>query len=305
MKVLLYFLILVGVVDIEKEALRFSDFNLRIGYPSSLEIEAGCIQEKFLEVYHPNSIIYVGYATASNDINFELLLYQSIETVSSMSERVNPPQRSDTSKTLVSRNHVVSTETNFMSEDADPDQANFKRIIKIDRIDSSLNPVKIVLFVSEPGTYKIVWDNSFSWFTSKSLRYRFSVLKPLSQLDLNRKVDFEVLRSKSSISLNNIGDKQVNQSINSNAESKKLLMVKYEGKNISFLLNEIEKKESAMRNNKFYHSIAVVLTRNLIRIFNIDKKEVLCYEFKSLEEEEKSFSEFFENKLNCYIEKVI
>ena len=52
------------------------------------------------------------------------------------------------------------------------------------------------MFVKEPGTYKIIWDNSFSWFTGKTLRYRLSVLKPLSQIDLERKVDFELLKSQ-------------------------------------------------------------------------------------------------------------
>lgn len=52
------------------------------------------------------------------------------------------------------------------------------------------------MFVKEPGTYKLIWDNSFSWFTSKTLRYRLSVLKPISQIDLERSVDFEQLRNQ-------------------------------------------------------------------------------------------------------------
>lgn len=50
--------------------------------------------------------------------------------------------------------------------------------------------------MKEPGTYKLIWDNSFSWFTSKTLRYRLSVLRPLSQIDIERKVDFEQLREE-------------------------------------------------------------------------------------------------------------
>lgn len=196
--------------------------------------------------------------------------------------------------------------------DADPDLSNFKSIIKIERIDSSLNPVKIVLFVSEPGTYKIVWDNSFSWFTGKALRYRFSVLKPLSQLDLTRKVDFEELRAKminhktetSTISVENVPKREdvlINSTVN--VEPKKLLMVKYEGKNVSFSLNEIEKKEAAMKNNNFYLSLPVILAKNSIRIFynNI----VTSLEFKGLEDEEcRSFADFFEKRLTNFIENV-
>lgn len=31
----------------------------------------------------------------------------------------------------------------------------------------------------EPGLYKLVWDNNYSWFTKKKIRYRVSVLRPL------------------------------------------------------------------------------------------------------------------------------
>jgi hypothetical protein len=278
---------------------------LRIGYPSSLEVEAGCNQEKYLEVYSPNSIIYVGFATASNDINFELLLYQGHHE----EERTVTFRRAESSKTLVSNHHVVTD--NFMNE-ADPDQSNFRSIIKIDRIDSSLNPVKIVLFVSEPGTYKIVWDNSFSWFTGKALRYRFSVLKPLSQLDLTRKVDFEELRAKminhktetNTITVENVprSEEAVSNS-NVNVEPKKLLMIKYEGKNVSFNLNEIEKKEAAMKNNNFYLSLPIILAKNSIRVFY--NNVFTCFEFKGLEDEEcRSLPEFFEKKLGSFIENV-
>jgi hypothetical protein len=31
----------------------------------------------------------------------------------------------------------------------------------------------------EPGVYKILWSNSHSWFTAKSLVYRVIILKPI------------------------------------------------------------------------------------------------------------------------------
>lgn len=34
------------------------------------------------------------------------------------------------------------------------------------------------MYVSEPGTYKLVFDNTYSWFTNKNIRYRSSILKP-------------------------------------------------------------------------------------------------------------------------------
>jgi hypothetical protein len=52
------------------------------------------------------------------------------------------------------------------------------------------------MFVKEPGTYKLIWDNSFSWFTGKTLRYGLAVLRPLNQIDIERTVDFERIRSR-------------------------------------------------------------------------------------------------------------
>ena len=41
----------------------------------------------------------------------------------------------------------------------------------------------MVILISEPGTYKIIWDNGFSWVTAKKLRYRVSVLRPMEKID--------------------------------------------------------------------------------------------------------------------------
>ncbi len=71
------------------------------------------------------------------------------------------------------------------------------------------------MFVKDPGTYKLIWDNSFSWFTSKTLRYRLSVLKPISQIDLERGVDFEQLRNQ----IRKDSERNQNSSFNVNEDS--------------------------------------------------------------------------------------
>ena len=45
-------------------------------------------------------------------------------------------------------------------------------------------PVKILIFVKEPGIYKIIFDNSYSWFTGKEIRCRINILKPLSEIKI-------------------------------------------------------------------------------------------------------------------------
>jgi hypothetical protein len=46
------------------------------------------------------------------------------------------------------------------------------------RIECSNEPVVGALLIQSPGLYMFVWDNSFSWFREKYLRFRISVLKP-------------------------------------------------------------------------------------------------------------------------------
>ena len=106
--------------------MKFSDFNLRIGYPSSFDIEAGSASSRYLEVSHPNSLIYIGFATYSNDISFELLKY-------------------------VNRNIKMSEQNYYRDafedesdvEDSQNDKNNFESILKLERIESSISPIKV------------------------------------------------------------------------------------------------------------------------------------------------------------------
>ena len=52
-------------------------------------------------------------------------------------------------------------------------QNHFYEIFKIERIEGS----KIVLFIKNPGIYKVIFDNKYSWMTSKLIRYRVTTLK--------------------------------------------------------------------------------------------------------------------------------
>ena len=70
-------------------------------------------------------------------------------------------------------------------------------MFKLERINCSEIPIKIILFVTEAGIYKIIFDNEYSWITSKTVRSRLSVLKPVSEVNL------EKMQKKSDIIINN------------------------------------------------------------------------------------------------------
>ena len=147
-----------------------------------------------------------------------------------------------------------------------------------------------MIFVREPGTYKIIWDNSFSWFTGKTIRYRITIMKPLSELDINRRVDYELLRQNINKDLknqnirnevemqvlgnpNNANENLINSnSSNSNThEEKKFLMVKFEGKERAYETIKMQKKEKLMEDKEKYFIMSVLLTQGKIRIYDPER----------------------------------
>ena len=144
---------------VEYENLNFSNFNLRIAYPYLSIIEAGNKFSKYIEIDNPNSLIYIGVATNNYDINVKLFKYCP----------------------------NITNEYNYY--DDSNDNIHFIEIYKIERIDCSEIPLKIILFCKEKGIYKLVFDNSYSWFNSKTVRYRLSVLKLINEINDIKNID--------------------------------------------------------------------------------------------------------------------
>ena len=136
---------------IEYDVLNLYDFNLKTGYPLYTRIEAGSKFFKYIEVENKNSIVYIGYSIEYYNIDFHLLKY-----CANINQELN---------------------------DDDNLNDNFVEIVKFER--SGETPVKIILFVKEPGIYKIIFDNSFSWFTQKEVKYRINILKSISEINFN------------------------------------------------------------------------------------------------------------------------
>ena len=136
---------------IEYDILNLYDFNLKTGYPLYTRIEAGSKFFKYIEVENKNSLVYIGYSIEYYNIDFHLLKY-----CANINQELN---------------------------DDDNLNDNFVEIVKFER--SGETPVKIILFVKEPGIYKIIFDNSFSWFTQKEVKYRINILKSISEINFH------------------------------------------------------------------------------------------------------------------------
>ena len=136
---------------IEYDILNLYDFNLKTGYPLYTRIEAGSKFFKYIEVENKNSLVYIGYSIEYYNIDFHLLKY------------------------CANINQELNDDDNFNDI--------FVEIVKFER--SGETPVKIILFVKEPGIYKIIFDNSFSWFTQKEVKYRINILKSKSEINFH------------------------------------------------------------------------------------------------------------------------
>lgn len=287
--------------EVEFECLKLSDFNLRIGYPNCHEIEAGAELSKYIEVLQPNSIVYIGFATQSNDITFHLMKYIPNE------EEEKPQEEEEDDYYL---DNIQSEENEEFT-----DKGHFKQLLKLERIDSSLTPVKCVMFVPEPGTYKLIFDNSYSWFTGKTLRYRISVLQPLCEIDLNKRFEFEKLKNGFKAEERGISntDNQMESNIESNIHENKILMVKLDGVNRSYNLGKIYNSEKAIQENANYLTIPVIFSKDSFRIFmtSTDEHGRKNYDFREFkindneeEKEKKTLSEMFEEQMSLYISSI-
>ncbi|CAG9327825.1 unnamed protein product [Blepharisma stoltei] len=55
-------------------------------------------------------------------------------------------------------------------------------ILHEEKVQCDQNPVSGIRLLKSPGLYRFSWDNSYSWFRSKHLRFRISLLKPFKHL---------------------------------------------------------------------------------------------------------------------------
>ena len=195
-----------NIIDIDKnniqsDTIYIHDFNLNIGCPMNIDINAGDEEEKLIEVKCPNSLLYIGFKLISYDINFHLIKYCPNLDFSLMS------------------NEKETKEKKVQYEE----QKFFYEIFKIEKSKGA----KIIIFIKNPGIYKIILDNKYSWFNSKLIKYRCSILKELNNLNLsqsNSNDEIKLEKKESADDINNINNNdniKLDVKVNDNSESNK------------------------------------------------------------------------------------
>ena len=142
-------------IKVENDIVYLSDFNLHIGCPINIEVASGDEEQRLIEVKYPNSLLYIGFNLPYYDINFHLIKY--CPNIDNSLNKKNEEK--------------VQYE----------DHQYFYEIFSLEKTQGA----KIILFIKNPGIYKALFDNKYSWFKSKLLRFRCTILKEMNSLNIS------------------------------------------------------------------------------------------------------------------------
>lgn len=173
----------------------------------------------------------------------------------------------------------------------------FKNIFKEEKIEDTF---KFFILCSGYSLYQIIFDNYYSWFTSKDVNYRFGLLrlldKPMKSLDNGE---------------DNEDEKDDNEEYIDNNNDKNKFYCKINDKNIGFNIEKIYEKIKICSEKKDENIIyiPVILYLNTLRIISFTEGEnednqISIKEYKD-EEEELITKSFFEYKTKHYLSKIL
>ena len=173
----------------------------------------------------------------------------------------------------------------------------FKNIFKEEKIEDTF---KFFILCSGYSLYQIIFDNYYSWFTSKDVNYRFGLLrlldKPMKSLDNGE---------------DNEDERDDNEAYIDNNNDKNKFYCKINDKNIGFNIEKIYEKIKICSEKKDENIIyiPVILYLNTLRIISFTEGEnednqISIKEYKD-EEEELITKSFFEYKTKHYLSKIL
>ena len=183
----------------------------------------------------------------------------------------------------------------------------FKNIFKEEKIEDTF---KFFILCSGYSLYQIIFDNYYSWFTSKDVNYRIALLKlidkPIKSLDNGDNKDNEVQQEDKKVEKKDLKHEKPLDESEKNDENK--LYCYFNGKNMAFDKKEICEKIKIENENKDSNviNIPVLLYLNIMRIIsNIDNEKGLTIKDYVENEEDLITKSFFELKIKHYLSKVL
>jgi hypothetical protein len=169
---------------------------------------------------------------------------------------------------------------------------SFKSIYKEEKIEDNFK-----LFILSYGysLYQIIFNNDYSWFTSKDINYRFTMLKLL---------DKEKKESKEEKKIEKIEKIEKNDEENEKID---IFDCRFNGKNYKFNFTKINQKINSLEGEEKKEdiiNIPVILYLNTLRII-INEKDKLT--FKEIKEEDEKIlpKHLFDYSISNYIKKTL
>ena len=204
----------------------------------------------------------------------------------------------------------------------------FKNIFKEEKIETNF---KIFLLCNGCSLYQIIFDNYYSWFTSKDISYKITLLKMDDKLakeieiqdnNINENKEEEIKEEKQEENKNEIKEENKNEikeepkeepkeekKEEPNEEPKieeKIFSCEINGQKMKFNTNEICQKIKSCTDNKNENiiNIPVIIYLNTLRIVSFKNKECVYKFFKAEEEDEDLITKsFFDLKIKHYLSK--
>ena len=182
----------------------------------------------------------------------------------------------------------------------------YQQIYKEERIEGSF---KLFILCNDYSLYQISFNNYYSWFKSKDVQYRISLLKlidrPKNGFRLSEKAPVDKKEENIIEEKQNENNEKDNDQKEDEDEDK--FYCYFNGKNNCFKQNKINEKIKEFeekKNSKELINIPVILYLNNLRIVSFDKNEVKFIE--KIEDDENFIPKhFFDYTLVNYIKKTL
>ena len=177
----------------------------------------------------------------------------------------------------------------------------YKNIFKEEKIEDTF---KFFILCSGYSLYQIIFDNYYSWFTSKDVNYRIALLKmsdkPIKALELDEKKDEKEL-------IEDLKENETKEEKTDNKDDENKLYCYFNGKNIAFDQKDIcekIKKEMEKKDNNIIN-IPVILYLNNLRIISFDEEKGIQIKEVIDEDEDLISKTGFELKIKHHLLKTL
>ena len=215
----------------------------------------------------------------------------------------------------------------------------FKNIFKEEKVEKRF---KLFLLCSGYSLYQIIFDNYYSWFTSKDINYKITLLKmgdkPVKNLDLEdnikeineeeineeKKEDIkeekkeeikeekkEKIKEENMNEIEEDNPEEFEEVKNENdIEDNNMIKCNINGKDLNFDIKEISQKIKAFseKKNENEINIPIILYSNTLRIISFKDNKYSIKEYKNSDEDEEEdlvTKSFFEYRMKNYLSKVL